>query len=42
MSETGGLGVIIRKDIKAIKGGYSLLSEGTDLTNRRIERRCKR
>ena len=24
MSETGGLGVIIRKDIKAIKGGYSL------------------
>ena len=33
MSETGGLGVIIRKDIKAIKGGYSLLSEGTDLTN---------
>ena len=37
MSETGGLGVIIRKDIKAIKGGYSLLSEGTDLTNRRID-----
>lgn len=37
MSETSGLGVIIRKDIKAIKGGYSLLSEGTDLTNRRID-----
>ena len=37
MSETGGLGVIILKDIKAIKGGYSLLSEGTDLTNRRID-----
>ena len=37
MSETEELGVIIRKDIKAIKGGYSLLSEGTDLTNRRID-----
>ena len=37
MSETGGLGVIIRKDIKAIKGGYSLLSEGMDLTKRSID-----
>ncbi|MDE6491275.1 MAG: right-handed parallel beta-helix repeat-containing protein, partial [Muribaculaceae bacterium] len=32
MSEERGLGVIIRKNVKAIKGGYSQLSEGTDLS----------
>lgn len=37
MSEESGLGVIIRKDMKAIKGGYSQFSEGTDITKRNID-----
>lgn len=37
MSEESGLGVIIRKDIKAIKGGYSQFSEGTDVTKRNVD-----
>lgn len=36
MSEESGLGVIIRKNIKAVKGGYSQFSEGTDVTQRDI------
>lgn len=37
MAEERGLGVIIRKNVKAIKGGYSQLSEGTDLSLRDIK-----
>lgn len=36
MSEESGLGVIIRKNVKAIKGGYSQFSEGTDVSKRDI------
>lgn len=36
MSEESGPGVIIRKNIKAIKGGYSQFSEGTDVTKRNV------
>ena len=37
MSEESGLGVIVRKDVKAIKGGYSQFSEGTDVSARDID-----
>ena len=37
MSEESGLGVIIRKNVKAIKGGYSQFSEGTDVSVRDID-----
>lgn len=37
MSEESGLGVIIRKSVKAIKGGYSQFSEGTDVSARDID-----
>lgn len=37
MSEESGLGVIIRKNVKAIKGGYSQFSEGTDVSARDID-----
>ncbi len=37
MSEESGLGVIIRKNVKAVKGGYSQFSEGTDVSERDID-----
>ena len=37
MSEESGLGVIVRKNVKAIKGGYSQFSEGTDVSARDID-----
>lgn len=36
MSDETGLGLVLRKDIKAIKGGYSQFSEGTDTSDRDI------
>lgn len=37
MSEKSGLGVIVRKNIKAIKGGYAQFSKGTDVSARDID-----
>lgn len=37
MSEESGLGIILRKNIQAIKGGYSHFSEGTDISQRDIK-----
>lgn len=36
MAEEGGMGVVVRKNIKAIRGGYSQFSEGTDVSMRNI------
>ena len=37
MADESGMGMILRKDIKAIKGGYSQFSEGTDVSDRDVE-----
>lgn len=37
MSENPGLGITLRRSVMAIKGGYSPLSEGTDLSQRDVK-----